>query len=62
MHHKVEQAFDEIDAAVCNSDTFEDEDARDTLISCCKAWLFDVLTPEEKGAYANSLLASLRAE
>ena len=39
MHPKVEQAIQEIDAAVFSGDTFEDAEARAELIGYLERWL-----------------------
>jgi hypothetical protein len=45
MHPKVAQAIQEIDAAVFNSDTFDDEGERDELARYIERWLRE-LFPE----------------
>lgn len=45
MHLKVDQAIQEIDASVMNSDTFEDPGEREKLVGYLERWLRE-LCPE----------------
>ena len=38
MHQRIEEAIDEIDAAVFSGDTFHDVDARQKLLSMMDRW------------------------
>jgi hypothetical protein len=48
MHPKVKQALEEIDAAVFNGDTFEDEEARNELLDYISSWKREVGEVDEE--------------
>jgi hypothetical protein len=47
LHPKVEQAIQEIDAAVFNGDQFDDEENRDRLLRMIERWV-GALAPESE--------------
>lgn len=48
MHHRVAEAIQIIDAAVCNGDTFDDKENREELLNYLRYWLEDLRSREQE--------------